>query len=165
MVSLGSRTTVEIRDIDCYTEKCEVEEALQRDIPGVEYSSITLFPSFREQKIAVVVMHERSARKLLNIGKLKIGWTYCRVRERAVVTRCFKCFGYGHVARNCEGPDRRKLCYRCMGADHKAKLCTAKECCVLCLERGIDQTELDHIPGSGKYKVYREALQTAKNRL
>lgn len=165
VLSLGGRATVEIRDMDCYTEAAEVEDALKRDFPGMELSKLSIYSSSREQKVAVLEIDERSAHRLIDRGKIKIGWVLCRVRERAMVTRCYKCFGYGHVARNCSGPDRSKLCYKCQEPGHIAKMCSQKERCMVCLDNGINEAKAAHIPGSGKCELYREALQAAKLRL
>lgn len=166
VVCLNPKMSLEIRDLDCYTEKAEVERALQRDIPEAKDVKVWLTaPNSRGQKVAVVEMSGNLAPKLLSQGKIKIGWVYCRVRKRAVAERCFKCFGYGHVARTCQGPDRSNLCFKCGNAGHKAKTCTAQSRCVLCLEEGLPQADLAHVLGSGKCKVFRKALEAVKKKL
>ncbi|XP_046603616.1 uncharacterized protein LOC124297064 [Neodiprion virginianus] len=55
-------------------------------------------------------MPERTARKLVALGKIKIGWTVCRIRERVAVDRCHRCQGYGYHATQCLGPDNSNAC-------------------------------------------------------
>jgi hypothetical protein len=165
ILNLQSKVSVEIRDIDGFTKEEEVAAAIERDIPEVGDIKINLFPCIRGQQVAIIEMCDKWAANLINEGRIKIGWVYCRVRERAVAARCFRCSGYGHMAKDCKGPDRSKLCYKCFGAGHKARVCTAAESCLLCTEKGIEQAKLTHFPGSGKCQVYREALQVARNRV
>lgn len=161
--SLEPRHTVEIRDLDCLTDEAEVKAALQRDITELGEARIGLTPvNTRGQRVAIVELGEGAAAKLLERQKIQIGWVQCRVRRRAVVTRCFRCLGYGHVARDCKGPDRSGLCYRCGAAGHKAKTCTALQRCVLCAERGLEKERLAHVPGSGRCGVFRDELDKAK---
>lgn len=164
ILNLRPRVSIEIRDLDGFTTEPEVAAALKRDIPEVEEVKIKIFPCPRGQQVAIVEIREKWAAKLISTGKIKIGWVSCRVRERVNVTRCFRCCGFGHVAKECKGIDRSKLCYKCFGAGHKARECTATGNCMLCTEKGVEQAELTHPVGSGKCQVYREALQAAKNR-
>lgn len=160
------RTSVEIRDLDCLTDKEDVEQALKRDIAEIGEMRVTITPpDAREQRLAIVQLGEKAAAALLKQGRIKIGWVFCRIRQRVVVPRCFRCLDYGHVARTCDGPDRSGLCYKCGGAGHKAKECTAKECCLLCAEKSSEQETLAHASGSGRCRVFREALEKAKRRL
>jgi hypothetical protein len=164
ILTLEPKVSVEIRDLDGFTTVQEVAAALKREIPDSAPIKVNLFPGSRGQQVALTEIEEKWAAKLLNGGRLKIGWVYCRVRERIVVTRCFRCSGYGHMAKDCTGPDRSKLCYKCFAVGHKARGCTAAANCILCKDKGIEQEQLNHFPGSGKCQVYRETLQAAKNR-
>ena len=83
----------------------------------------------REQRAAYVDLDERSAFKLVNMKRIKIGWMNCRVRLRTPLTRCFKCLRFGNIATKCNGPDRRAECYKCRGEGHKATECAVKGAC------------------------------------
>lgn len=159
--SLVPKISVEIRDLDCLTEKEDVEKALKRDFQETgELKVVITKTNAREQRMAIVEMGEKVAASLLKQGRIKIGWVSCRVRRRTTVQRCFRCLGYGHVSRACRGPDRSHLCFSCGEADHKAKDCKSPKHCVLCAEKGLDQ--LAHAPGSGNCAVFREALEKAR---
>lgn len=57
----------------------------------------------------------------LKKGKINIGWRKCLVFNHYSVRRCFKCWGYYHIAKNCT---RQDTCHKCAG-NHKASECTA----------------------------------------
>lgn len=152
------KSTVEIRDCDCCTTETEIEEALRRVIP--EYSGqmkVKLTrPNSRQQRLALIKMEAQAVKKILDAGRILIGFVSCRVREGAEVQRCFRCLGYGHHAAGCKGPDRSKLCHRCGGADHKGSDCTADPLCFLCA--AADRESAKHVAGTRACKAFREAL-------
>lgn len=59
--------------------------------------------------------------------------------------QCYRCLGFGHLARACRGVDRGKLCFRLGRAGHLARACEFATSCVLCGERGASS---DHKLGS-----------------
>lgn len=161
--NLEPKRTLEIVDLDCLTDEREVEASLRRDFPDLREVKISLTrTNAREQKIAIIEVDEAVAAELLKQTKIKIGWVNCRVRNRVLVRRCYRCLGYGHIAVLCKGPDRSNLCYKCGHPGHKGKTCTTQEQCVLCKERGLDQGDIIHVSGSGKCRVFREALESTK---
>ena len=80
-----------------------------------------LYKRFGSVQTAVVRLTEADARSLLGLGRLRVGWVNCRIREHVEVARCFRCQGYGHVSRGCALPSRKDACWRCGGASHVTK--------------------------------------------
>lgn len=157
---LEPKLTVEVRDLDELTTESEVRAAIESALGG--QSEMKIFVSkanSRGQKIAIITLGAKDAAILITNGHIKIGWVNCRVREKLVAPRCFKCLGFGHVANRCSGPDRSKLCFKCGGQDHKASSCTATESCVLCTEAGLENGQVQHSAGSGRCQAYKKALQ------
>ena len=111
--NLVPKTTLELLDLDSYTTKEEVEEALKRELGENtgELKVAILKPNKREQGLAIVEIEEQGANKLLQTSRIKIGWVNSRVRRRTQVSRCFKWLDYGHQVKDCKGPDRSLLCY------------------------------------------------------
>lgn len=164
--ALIPRTTLEIRDMDGITTVADVEEAVRRDsgnIHGELKISVTK-PNSWGQKLAIFETTDEDAQKLLEAGRIKIGWLYCRVRARTIFPRCFRCLSYGHLARKCEGPDRSKLCFKCGESCHKAADCRKNNPqCMLCTDKGVNEAKRNHAPGTGACTVFREALEKVKN--
>lgn len=67
--------------------------------------------------------------KLLTDGRVYAEWMSFKVCIWERVSRCFKCLGYGHMAKDCKS---EKLCWRCGRAGHLAKVCRDREDCVNC---------------------------------
>ena len=98
--SLVSKRSLEVRDLD---ETVTREEAVAA--PRIALGK----PDFGDQckhhkhfggvQTAVVRLTEVDARSLLGLGRLRVVWVNCRIREHVEVARCFKCQGYGHVSR------------------------------------------------------------------
>ncbi|XP_046684980.1 uncharacterized protein LOC124370722 [Homalodisca vitripennis] len=150
LVELGSKTT----DKDGFSLSTaeEVQEAVERELDasaGVVKVFLTQ-PNRREQKLAVVSLFEREVNQLLRTAKIKVGWVNCRIRRRVEVTRCFRCFGYGHLQTDCKGPDRKalNLCLKCGESGHKRDTCAAKAKCFLCANEDQDTVDTKHTPGS-----------------
>lgn len=67
---------------------------------------------------------------LLNNGKVNIGWRKCRVFDHINVKRCFKCWGFHHMAKNCK---RAVACHKCAGNHVSTECLETKKKCVNCL--------------------------------
>ena len=117
-----SKRSVEVRDLDETITREVVMTALcialGKPDPGDQYR---LYKRFRGVQTVVVCLTEADARSLLGLGKLRVGWVNCRIREHVEVARCFRCQGYGRVLRGCTLPGRKDACWRCGGASHVAK--------------------------------------------
>ena len=51
-------------------------------------------------------------------------WRSYRTREYVNITRCYKCHGYGHIAKVCNSPDQ--LCSVCGSKEHLRADCPKK---------------------------------------
>lgn len=161
--SMVPMKSLEVRDLDCLTERGEVEQALKRDLGDIAGLRVGLTtPNSRSQMAAIVDLPEQAAARLLKQGRIRIGWVSCRVKLRTEVKRCFKCLSFGHESGSCAGPDRSKACFRCGKEGHVAKTCKEKALCMVCAEAGVQQQNLGHVLGTGLCKVFRDALRTAK---
>ena len=157
------KVTLEILDLDCLTEKEEVQDALNKVIqPDTDRKVSVLGPNSRGQKLAICELGDQDATRLLETGHIKIGFVNCRVRTRVMVPRCYKCLGYGHYRVNCKGPDRRDCCWKCGKNGHRAGACTDAPLCFLCPPQGSDGAA--HVPGTALCTAFKTALTEARDK-
>lgn len=112
----------------------------------------------------ILEVDEATHEELLAKGKLSVGWRKCPVYNHVNVKRCFKCWGYYHIAKNC---NREETCYKCAGK-HNARECTVnKSKCVNCtfknqtynLKINVEHSALDR-----ECPTYKRAMQEEKKR-
>lgn len=156
--ALSQETVIECRDLDEITTEDELRSALRvqcelDDVPLV----IRLRKAYGGTQTATIRLSAVTAPKLLKKGKIKVGWSVCVLkaipRVAKQMERCFKCWGFGHQARNCEGPDRSKSCRKCGVHGHFASDCTKPPRCMLCKSEDGN----DHVTGGFKCPTYKKA--------
>lgn len=157
--ALSPETVIECRNLDEATTEEDLRSVLLghlgelSDVP----MNIRLRKAYGGMQIASIRLSTFAANKLLEIGRVKVWWSVCSLkavpRVSKQLTRCFKCMGFGHLARTCEGPDRSKLCRKCGGEDHVAKDCKKQPKCLLCKEEDGN----NHTTGGPRCPVYKQA--------
>lgn len=151
---------VHIRDIDAVTTQDDIVTALQHTGVVTEKAALkvkSLRPTVAGNQIATVALAENDAAKILEIGRLRLGLTMCRIEERVEVERCYRCWGFGHRSSSCRGEDRANRCQRCTGEGHQRSTCEAEPYCPLCEAKG-------HQAGSGRCLEFRKALKNTRAR-
>ena len=163
VTNISPRCTLELRDLDSMTTLEEVKASVCAVLGDHTQVKVSITgPNTRQQKMAFVeLVEETQATKLLEAKTIKVGWIYSRIRRLVTVKRCFRCFGYGHMQHQCEGPDRRSanICNKCGKSGHHRTECISKANCFLCIEK---EESAAHAPGSGKCLVFRKALEKAR---
>lgn len=135
MTAVTQQTVLEIKDVDKVTTPEKTMEALKEHLKvkaSDQISVRSLRKAYGGTQIATVSLPCNLAAALLQKGHVRIGWVNCRVRTKVEIKRCFKCWGLGHMAIKCQGPDRSRTCRRCGGSDHQAKNCENSPCCLIC---------------------------------
>ncbi|KAM8701472.1 hypothetical protein ACLKA7_000748, partial [Drosophila subpalustris] len=125
--TVTQETCLEIRDLDSLASKEDIAAAISAEIRTVvDVCSIkSLRPAYAGTQLAVVCLPPAHAKALLQEGKVKVGWTRCRVRERSSQRRCYRCLEFGHLAARCTSVvDRSGQCLRCGANGHKAQTAT-----------------------------------------
>lgn len=156
--TLTQRTMVEMRDVDEVTDAQDISEAIKAQLElEVPVDAIRLRKAYGETQIATINLPGEDANKMMKAGKIKIGWTVCRIRERTVLKKRFKCLEFGHIASQCKNQDRSKLCRSCGKDGHIAKDCTEEPLCMFCKKDRPNDAK--HIAGSSRCPVFRRALK------
>ncbi|XP_059061651.1 uncharacterized protein LOC131854546 [Achroia grisella] len=91
-----------------------------------------------------------TVKRLVDAGRLKVGWTMARVRSLDPrPMRCYRCLLTGHVGQRCTAKeDRGGVCFRCGQDGHKAASCAAPSPhCPYC---AAAKKKADHRMGSTK---------------
>lgn len=134
-----------ITDIDASIESKELKEEIMKaeDIQDHQVRIISIRPSQNGNQTATVALKKAAAIRVINRGKIKIGWVNCRARKRIHLLRCFRCHLFGHKRENCKEKDRSNLCLKCLKPGHIAKDCQSTPICVVCDAEGhrADQTK------------------------
>ena len=68
---------------------------------------------------AIIEVNAEAFPKIINTGKMNIGWERCRVFDGTRVLCCFKCKGYNHRAVNCT---EKEVCLNCLN-EHRTDSC------------------------------------------
>lgn len=70
---------------------------------------------------------------LITKSRVFMMWRTYKIKEFLNITRCFKCHGYGHIAKNCELPEQ--LCETCGSKNHTKDVCPKETLpsCVNCV--------------------------------
>lgn len=126
---LQQRTLLEIRDIDEWSDRGDVEDSVARGakVPKDLVNVLSLHPAHSRTQTAFVLLPASHARTVVDGGRLKINVVSCRVRLAAKrKARCYKCLAFGHESSHCaDRPDRRDCCRRCGKVGHKAADCSS----------------------------------------
>lgn len=112
----------------------------------------------------ILEIDEETHESFLKRGKINMGWRKCMVFNHYSVRRCFKCWGYYHIAKNCT---RQETCHKCAG-DHKASECRAtKKKCINCMYKNKTynlKINEEHDALSVECPTYIRALDEEKKR-
>lgn len=114
---------------------------------------------------AIIEFNSESFEKCMEINKLKVMWTLCRVTEDINVYRCFKCNGYNHKQSNCTNKVTCRLC----AMNHHHSVCKSKkEECVNCKvsndKLGL-KLNTNHNATSEKCSVYKKRVETERRKI
>ena len=113
MITLTHKEVLIIKDMNESTSTLEVAEAIAAVTrsQAVTPECVKLRKSYSGTQAASVLLPVAEAKKLLNSGKVRIGWVNCKVRRRETSSRCKSTV------------DRSTQCFRCSREGHKAVDC------------------------------------------
>ncbi|KRF97424.1 uncharacterized protein Dwil_GK28277, partial [Drosophila willistoni] len=102
--------TLQLRDLDWITTEEEVRTAIkeQCDLETVQMT-VRLRRAPLGTQAASIKLPVDAANKALEVGKIRVGCSVCPLKISQRPEGCYRCLEYGHLARNCEGPDRNDI--------------------------------------------------------
>lgn len=155
--SLTQEVVIECLNMDEVTSGEELRSALKAQFELEDHQCdgpIRMRKAFGSTQIGTIKLAMPIANKILEKGKVKVGWSVCPLRISRQLLRCFKCLSFGHQSKTCEGVDRSKACWRCGVDGHQSKDCKSDPKCLLCTE----ETGNKHATGSLRCKAYKDAV-------
>lgn len=135
-----AKRAANIYGIDIDTKEVEVEEKLNEVLRSYKIDEKVevkaLRPMTGGRKAATIIGKLEHIARLIETGKVKIGFSLATIRERGESTKCNRCWNFGHTARQCSGIDRTLQCRNCTKEGHKVQDCTNKPFCADCKQEG-----------------------------
>lgn len=129
------RTRVTICDLDVTTDEEEVKAALADY--NIKVDKVQLRHLRGGRLLANLWITANEALTLSQVGKVRIGWTLCKIRLGEGPMKCYKCLKNGHKVSECKSSsDYRSTCFNCSQVGHKAAICQLPPHCSLCKAKG-----------------------------
>lgn len=150
----GEKSTIMIRDIEGSVSQEEVMEAIQKETKSTSALEIKMSKNWRGSLTAEISMNKDEAKKLIEVGKIKIGWSVCRVKNKIILNRCYGCLRMGHSWFECRYRNQnrgKKRCFNCTEEGHLVSECTKQARCNVCKVTG-------HRPDSAQCPQFRRKI-------
>jgi hypothetical protein len=158
-----SNRKLTVRDLDQTITEHEIKEAVNAAVGSPDRSTEAIQVSGLKKPqggmagMATLHLSDTDADKLLERGKIRIGWNQCRVQEIVGPVKCFQCLQFGHIASRCAA--ERKLaagtCFRCGKEGHLARNCENDPWCYVCKVDG-------HRGDRATCPEYRKAIEATR---
>lgn len=149
VISLGRLDRFLIIDIDPSITETELLETLKTLAPEKLRDTVRIngFWHTSSGHAKAVVSAPRGV--FTKINRIKVGFFLCRIQHKTPPPpRCYKCHGFGHYSKTCEGPNLNGTCRRCAGGHPTIDCTMGNDRCVACERGGIPPRP--HRPGSAQ---------------
>lgn len=166
---------LKIKIFDIEKEDCQREQELWRKIEeqnGLVENSIQgrivhKSEYGREKRSTIIAeVDAKTYERMLEEGKVKIGWNICKVQDYIGILRCYKCSGYYHFAKDCKN---NIACGNCAGK-HVTKECKIEtKKCVNCEEKiknfKIKDINSNHSAFDKNCPYYKKEYEKQRNKI
>jgi hypothetical protein len=111
----------------------------------------------------IVELHPAARAHFVTTERIYTTWRSHNIRDFLLVSRCFKCLRFGHIAKFCNSP---RQCGFCASTDHESRDYEDREDkrahkCANCTRSGIK--EANHHTAENICPIYQHRLQEAIN--
>jgi hypothetical protein len=111
----------------------------------------------------VVELHPAARAHFIKTGRVYTTWRSHTIRDFLLVSRCFNCQRFGHIAKFCSAPQQ---CGYCASTDHESRNCRHREDkrahkCANCVRSGIK--DANHHTAENICPIYQHRAQEAIN--
>lgn len=145
----------------------EIIDKIKKQNPNLASTNFTFIEKYRVKRNnkttynVKLKIDSESYTKIMEEGRVNIGWERCRVYDGTEVIQCLKCKGYNHLAKDCRN---QEICLKCHG-QHRTKNCENQEQimkCINCLNvnkklnMGLDE---NHFTNDRECPVYQNKLK------
>lgn len=121
--TLRQTVKVGIIGLDEVTTPEEIKQAITSTFPTEAVEKISMIKMSRGQQIAVITVTTEVTNKIVNLGRIRVGYVSCSTRMWLDIKRCFRCLASGHETRDCQGTDISSCCRGCGKHGHFIKDC------------------------------------------
>lgn len=175
VIQVPKRRNLKIKIYDVDTEDSEIEQKFWEKIEeqnGFMKNSVQgkiLHKSRRDgtkRTTIIAELNDEAHEKMIEEGKVKIGWKICKVQDHTGMLRCFKCNGFYHFAKDC---NKEETCGICAGK-HVTKGCKSDvKKCINCEEKirvyKIKNLNSDHSAFDTDCPCYKREIEKQKNKI
>lgn len=138
VIQKSNDITLQITNIDADVDEAQLKTEIaqcNKNIGG-DIRIISLREMRNGNQMATIKINKKEGEKLEKRGRIKIGWSFCKIWKKVRINRCFRCLEYGHRTVDCRGEDRSETCINCGQSGHKAKMCSNHPRCTTCNKEG-----------------------------
>lgn len=163
--------SVTISNISKGLERADILEALRSQNDFLTEQDEFSIQAIKEAKsgnslYAILRCNGSCFRKMMGAHRMNVGFDRCPVYESLGLRRCFKCWGFNHLARECGAQE--DVCHKCAGCHSSRKCGEAFSKCTNCLyHNGKFGSNFDvkHDATDRACPVYKQKLEIFKKRI
>lgn len=164
--ALRSITTLEVRNLDPFMEKEELQRSFSEafGITSVQEVKIkSLYSTYTGTLRGIIEVPNALLPRNIDGCRFRTGFNSAVVKVLPNVVRCFRCHNFGHISYVCrELSSNQERCRRCGSLEHRIVQCEQETRCFLCTEKGMKGHKVRHVAGSLICPCYKSVLQEAK---
>lgn len=107
---IGIEDQIREEDEDIFIERISRQNELNMNKDNFKMNIIKKIRTPNQTNTIILEVDQYTHKLLVEKQKMKIGWKNCRVYDYVSVTRCYKCWGYSHFAKECKNETACKKC-------------------------------------------------------